>query len=146
MVQSISFNSKVLNGKLVSNRKPLNDFIATFEGKEITITVAKKKKKRSNPQNAFYWGVVVPIVKNGLLEIGYKLSNERTHDFLKERFLKEDLANEETGEVIGSISRHTSELTTSQFMEYLAEIQQFSAEFLGVQIPDPNEQSTLQLQ
>tara|TARA_R110000868_G_scaffold350640_1_gene611890 strand:+ start:330 stop:776 length:447 start_codon:yes stop_codon:yes gene_type:complete len=145
-MESVSFNSKVLNGKLVSNRKPLNDFIATFEGKEITITVAKKKKKRSNPQNSFYWGVVVPIVKDGLKGNGILANTEQTHELLKNRFLKIDLANEDTGEVLFQSVKSTSELTTSQFMEYLAEIQQFSAEFLGVQIPEPNEQINIQLQ
>ena len=139
----ISFRSKVVNGKLASNRKPIQEAIATFEGKEIEISIAKAKKKRSKPQNAFYWGVVVPIVKHGLFDIGYKLTNERTHDFLKERFLKEDLVNEDTGEVLGSVSKSTTELTTTQFMEYMAEITQFSAEFLGVQIPEPNEQLTI---
>jgi len=110
----------------------------------IISAITKAKKKRSNPQNAFYWGVIVPIVKNGLLEIGYKLTNERTHDFLKERFLKEDLVNETTGEIMGTVSKSTSSLTTSQFMDYMAEIQQFSAEYLGVQIPEPNEQLTIQ--
>ena len=140
---NFSFRSKVVNGKLVSNRKPIQEAIATFEGKEIEISICKAKKKRSNPQNAFYWGVVVPIVRNGLIEIGYKLTNERTHDFLKERFLKEELVNEETGELLGSVSKSTASLTTTQFMEYMADINQFAAEFLGVTIPDPNEQLTI---
>ena len=143
---TFTFRTKVENGTIKSQRKPLAEAIASFEGKEIEITISKAKKKRSNPQNSYYWGVVIPIVKSGLVDIGYKMTSERTHDFLKERFLKEDLVNEETGEVIGTVSKSTAELTTSQFMDYLAEIQQFSAEFLGVQIPDPNEKSTLQLQ
>ena len=31
-------------------------------------------------------------------------------------------------------------MTTSQFMDYIVDIQKWSAEFLNVQIPNPNEE------
>ena len=30
-----------------------------FAGKEIEVTIQRKKRKRSDPQNRYYWGVVV---------------------------------------------------------------------------------------
>jgi hypothetical protein len=55
----IEIESKVLNGKLETNRELLSDVINSLEGKDIIITIEKKKrKKRSNPQNSFYWGIV----------------------------------------------------------------------------------------
>ena len=137
-----TFRTKVENGKIKSQRKPLAEAIASFEGKEIEISIRKAKKIRSNPQNSFYWGVVVPIVKSGLDGNGIKATTEQTHELLKLRFLKSDLVNEATGEAWQTV-KSTTELTTSEFMDYLAEITQFSAEFLGVQIPDPNEQTEL---
>lgn len=142
-MKSISFTTKVKNGKITSNRKPISDAVAAFEDKEITITIAKKSKKRSNEQNAYLWGVVYPIVKNGLKDAGYNnVSTEQVHELLKSMFIKEDLVSESTGEVMTIVGR-SSELTTSQFMEYLEDIKQFAAEQLNCYIPDPNEQSEL---
>jgi len=53
-----------------------------------------------------------------------------------------ETANEKTGEVITSI-RATSSLTTSEMMDFIADIQQWSAETLELYIPDPNEQIEL---
>lgn len=142
-MKSITIPSKVLNGQLTSNRKPIKEAIASFEGKEITLTISKKSKRRSNDQNAYLWGVVYPIVKNGLKEIGYnQITTEQVHELLKGTFVKEDIVNELSGEV-KTITGHTSSLTTSQFMDYLAQIKQFASEELGCYIPDPNEQSEI---
>lgn len=142
-MKSITFPTTVINGTISSNRKPIKEAIAAFEGKEITITIAKKSKRRSNEQNAYLWGVVYPIVKNGLKEIGYnQITIEQVHELLKGTFIKEDIVNELSGEV-KTITGHTSDLTTSQFMDYLAQIKQFASEQLGCYIPDPNEQSEI---
>ena len=61
---------------------------------------------------------------------------------MKYQFLKMETANETTGEVITSI-RATSSLTTSEMMDFIADIQQWSAETLDLYIPDPNEQIEL---
>lgn len=138
-----TIRSKVENGKLIRNRKQLNDVVASFEGKEISITVEKAKKKRSNPQNAFYHGCVIPIMKDALKSTGYTMTNEAVHDLLKLRFLKETiLINEDTGEYIDRI-KSTTELSTTQFMEFIMEIQQFAVEYFSVTIPDPNSETTL---
>jgi len=135
----LSFTTKVINGQFSSNRQPIAEAIKSFEGKEIVLTIERKRKKRSNEQNAYLWGVVYPILKDGFYQIGYKLTTEQVHELMKQTFVKEDLINESTGEV-KTITGHTSNLTTSQFMEYLADIKQFAAEELNVYIPDPNEQ------
>jgi len=36
-------------------------------------------------------------------------------------------------------------MTTSQFMDFVAYVQQWAAEFLGVDIPNPNEEILLNL-
>jgi hypothetical protein len=36
-------------------------------------------------------------------------------------------------------------MTTSEFMDFIVNIQKWSAEFLQVDIPNPNEQTTLNL-
>jgi hypothetical protein len=137
--------SEVKNGSLTRNRNLIKDAIATFEGKQIVIKIEKAKKKRSTQQNRFYFGIVLPIVQNCLKEAGHIMTNESTHDLIKLKFLKEALfVNEETGEVIERI-KSTTELSTSQFMDLLAEINNFTFEYFGVSLPSPGDDLTLKL-
>lgn len=138
--------SEVKNGTLTRNTNLIKDAIQTFEGKQIVIKIEKAKKKRSTQQNRFYYGVIIPIVQNCLKEAGHLMTNESTHDLIKLKFLKEALfVNEETGEVIERI-KSTTELSTSQFMDLLAEINNFTFEYFGVSLPSPNEDLTLNLE
>jgi hypothetical protein len=131
--------STVLNGALNRNKSLIKDAIASFEGKNIEITIEKSKKKRSNPQNAYFHGIVLPIVYECLKEAGHTLSLLDVKDMLKLKFLKVSvMINEDTGEVLERI-KNTSELTTTEFMDFIAEIQIFVAEYFDVQIPSPNE-------
>lgn len=144
MIYEIRTN--VENGNLKRNRNLIKDAIASFEGKEITIKIEKAKKKRSNPQNAYMWGVVIPIVQNCLKDSGNVFSGSQTHELLKYKFLKETiLVNETTGEFVERIKSST-ELSTSQMMDYFAEIREWVFDFWGVQIPEPNESLTLKLE
>lgn len=137
--------SEVKNGSLTRNVNLIKDAIATFEGKQIVIKIEKAKKKRSTQQNRFYYGVIIPIVQNCLKEAGHIMTNESTHDLIKLKFLKETLfVNETTGEVIERI-KSTTELSTSQFMDLLAEINNFTFEYFGVSLPSPNDDLTLKL-
>jgi len=138
--------SEVKNGTLTRNTNLIKDAIQTFEGKQIVIKIEKAKKKRSTQQNRFYYGVIIPIVQNCLKDAGHILTNESTHDLIKLKFLKETLfVNQDTGEVIERI-KSTTELSTSQFMDLLAEINNFIFEYFGVSLPSPNEDLTLKLE
>jgi hypothetical protein len=73
------------------------------------------------------------------------MTNESVHDMLKLRFLKESiLVNEQTAEYIERI-KSTTELTTTEFAEYLLDIQKFAIEYFNTEIPNPNENITLAL-
>jgi len=136
----IAQNITISGGKLVlPHRSQLISDIAKFKDGDYVLTIEKKSKKRSLDQNAYYWGVVVPIVKQGLNDVGYRMTTETTHDYLKTNFNIIEIANEINGEIISFIGS-TTEMTTSQMMDYFAKITQWSAEYLGVQIPEPNEQ------
>jgi hypothetical protein len=138
--------SEVKNGTLTRNVNLIKDAIQTFEGRQIIIKIEKFKKKRSTQQNRFYYGVIIPIVQNCLKEAGHVMTNESTHDLIKLKFLKETLfVNETTGEVIERI-KSTTELSTSQFMDLLAEINNFTFEYFGVSLPSPNDDLILKLE
>jgi hypothetical protein len=136
----IQIRSNVINGKLNRNRNLLIDAIQSFEGKEISITIEKAKKQRSNQQNRYMWSVIIPIVKNCLKSAGNVFSDEQTHELLKYKFLKETiLIKEDTGEFVERIKSST-ELSTSQMMDYFASIREWVFDFWGVEIPEPNQE------
>jgi len=131
----MEFYAEILNGKF-KNVIPISDgrYYVKIE----------KKNKRSLPQNAYYFGVVVPMIKEGLYEIGYDniTRNEQAHKFLVEKFLQQESVNKKTGEVI-YITRSTTDLNTIEFNEYLEKCQKFGAEYLNIYIPSPNEQVSI---
>ena len=109
---------------------------------EVTVEVKPRKRYRSTIQNAYYWGIVVAMISERLRELGHDVDRDLTHEFLKGRFLFTELLDPSTGEVM-RIPKKTSELTTSEFMDYLEYVKQFAAETLDIYVPDPNEQLEL---
>lgn len=132
------------NGILyVYNRKVFDSLLHNLKGKEVNIIISKKSKKRSSPQNRYYFGCVIPCIQQGLFETqGYWLTVDATHEFLKGSFNYKELVNETTGEVV-KLPMSTTELSTIEFEEYLDRIRIFSDEFLNIIIDLPNEQSQL---
>jgi hypothetical protein len=101
--------------------------LARLEGKQIALRVTKHHHSRSLNQNAYYWGIVIPLLAESC---GYE--DEEMHDALKHRFLR-DRANEKGGLVL---VRSSAALNTAEFTEYIEQIRRLAAE-MGVAIPDP---------
>jgi len=119
---------------------------SAFVGKPIQVEVKRKAKRRSNDQNAYYWGVIIPIVLQAFIDLGNELQHNNpehaqiVHEFLKDKFLNNGLDLVDAKGQAHKTGASTRRLTTAQFDEYKNKIQQFGAEYLNVQIPDPNEQ------
>jgi hypothetical protein len=93
------------------------------------------RKQRSLSQNSFYWSAIIPIIASGLSEVtGEDWDNDRTHDFLKARFLSVDVADKD-GVVIGYVVRSTTALTTGEFSNYVSDIQVWAKDYLGITVP-----------
>ena len=141
----LKYQGNVLNGSLkIHNRSDFLKDLECFNDKNIILTIEPKKKIRSIEQNAYYWGVVVPMIRQGLIDVGYKVSKEQTHDLLRAKFAIDELVNEDTGEIIKTIAS-TTNMTTTDFMKYIESIIQWAAEYLSIQIPEPNEQIKIEL-
>ena len=119
-----------------------------FAGKDVIVTFARPKKTRSSEQNRYYWGVVVRMVCEGFQALGNPVNPdnaediELTHEYLKRRFLQPIQVADVNGEV-HDLGHTTTNLSTSQMMDYISQVQQFAAEFLNVIIPEPGEQVQL---
>ena len=120
----------------VSVRKAFN---ALKDGKYLIKIDAFKKRTLS--QNAYYHGVVVPMVKEGLYNQGYSevKTNEDAHEILKHLFLKRKMVNEKNGDEI-TVAGSTADLKTVEFNMFLEEVWRWASEYLGIVIPAPQEQ------
>ena len=106
--------------------------MSALPGKELRVEVGEYRKRRSQDQNAALWGVA------------YKTLSDATGndpDDLHTFFLGE-WAGWEVVDVMGQKrrvpKRRSSKLTTVEFTEFYAFIQQRSAETVGVYVPDPD--------
>jgi hypothetical protein len=135
--------SEIKSGKLhIINRKKFMEAVSTLKDGRYSLTVERKYRKRSNPQNSFYWVVCVPLVIEGLIDLGFiGIDKESTHDLLKYKFLKKEIVSEH-GEVIESVGS-TAKLTTTEFMELISDITKWALEYLNVTIPEPGSQTEL---
>ena len=141
----MTINSRVEGGKLAQNIAKINAEIRKHEGKFIEITIKRKRKHRSIPQNKYYFGVVIQIWKDLIYEEwGETWSSEQTHEFLKSHCNFKEIVNQNTGEII-KIPLSTADLKTIEFKEYLEKCRRLAFDFFNVQIPLPNEQLTLDL-
>ena len=139
------FFGKVVDGRLkIIRESDFNEAVRSFDGKEVQLVIEKKKKALSLLQNNYWWGVVIPMVQQGFLDTGWKLSKLETHEELLRFFSFDEKVNENTGEV-RRFRKGSSELSTSAFMDLIAEVQQFASEYLSINIPEPGEQLTFEL-
>lgn len=137
---------RLKNGRLEFGKRAefLTD-LARFKDGNYTVTVEKTKKKRSIEQNRYYWGVVVPLVWEGYIHLGWEeMTLTGTHNELLKTFNIIEVVNIHNGEIKRTIGSST-EMSTSQMMDYFAKITRWAATELNVQIPEPGEQLTIQL-
>lgn len=126
----------------IHNRQRLIEWAMQYPGKNIVIKFERNGSKRSNPQNAYYWGVVIREITIRLRDLGHQwLTDEDVHDMMKLKFNHEQIVSED-GEVL-ELPKSTTTLTKTQFAEYVDNIRMWAAGFLGINIPDPNADLTM---
>lgn len=128
-----------VGGLDITNKRGFLADLKEFAGKAIRITI-EGKAKRSTKQNSYLHGCIIPIVKAHLLDLGWKeaKSDEWVKNYIKYNCLIKEVSNEQTGEVIKTLGE-TSMLTKSEFMDFVADIQEWGATKLDLQIPSPGE-------
>lgn len=120
----------------IHNRKLFDEQIKSFSNGRCLVTVERIYNKRSNPQNAFYHGVVIPICHKGLIDLGHEVNKDDTHEILKAMFNKKEFTTLD-GETV-KYGGSTTEMKTIDMMQFIDEIQRWASEYLGVFIPDPD--------
>lgn len=95
---------------------------------EVFINIGKNRrnKTRSDQENRYYWGVVLPLISDHTGE-----TTEDLHDHFRVRFLMHGDKFQRP--------RSTTSLTISEFEDYLSKIRMFAIQDLNVFVPLPNE-------
>ncbi len=128
---NLPFVATVSEGRLIHDfPERFARYLMTLEGKRVNILVTKFKKKRSLPQNSYYWSVIIDILSR---EFGYE--SEEIHLMLREKFLR--IYDDKHPDFV--IARSTTKLTTVEFVEYIEKIQRWAAQEHQIYLPDPNE-------
>ena len=139
-MKKIEIDTKVINGQMKQNRPLILKALKAFEGVNITVTISKRKKKRSTNQNSYYWAVIVPFWKQIFLdEWGEVYSQSQTHEFLKYNCNFTEKVNKETGEII-RVSKSTTENSTTDQELMCKQARDLALEMFNIEIPLPNEQ------
>ena len=102
------------------------------EGAHVSIKVEVERSKRSNQQNRYWHGVVIPLFAE---HCGYDVCDMK--DALALELLPQEIVDLKTGEV-RIVPGHTSMLSTAEFNELIERAQRLGAE-MRIYIPDPNE-------
>lgn len=137
---SFVYSAKVENGKLP---RAMSDEIARLlrmlSGRFVRITIDETRRRRSNNQNRYYWGVVIPLVVEMFTDAGNETDEMEVHEYLKEHVggLKTVLADP-TG-YRRTVVKSSAKLDTMEFEVYLEKVRAWCAQF-GVTIPLPNEE------
>ncbi len=121
---------------VAENATLLNKFLKAHGNHSIRITIELFGNHRSTPQNRYYWGVLVFMIKERFKELGHDLSSDNVHDFLKKEFnYTEVLTN---NDYFLKVPQSTSNMSTVSFIEYVEKIRFFAAHVLEIDIPDPD--------
>ncbi len=121
------FRCNVEDGKLTLRNKELFDkYLLSLRG-ECEIIVRKWRKRRSTKQNAYYFGVVIPLLCE---YFGY--TDDEMHEALKIKFLSKEGVKLPT-------TRSTASLSTIEFEYYIAKIKQWALEENNLLIPEPGQ-------
>jgi hypothetical protein len=107
-----------------------------FAGKPVELTVRQKRNRRSDRQNAWYWGQVLHLIAE---HTGHM--PEELHEYCKARFIPKRLAIcDGNGVVLDErvVGGSTGKLSTVEMADYCEAVRQWAAEDLNVVIPDPD--------
>ena len=121
-----------------NNAKKLNEAFRAFEGKDVIVTIEKRKSKRSEQSNKYYFGcVIMDEIDCIRKEWGEIWSKETMHNFNKIYFFGDEKVIEATGEIV-KVPK-SSITTQSDFSEAIEKIKQFFQLQFNYRIREANE-------
>lgn len=132
---------RVVEGKLPDTvRREIKSFFDRIKSGSVTIQIKRYHARRSVNQNAYYWGVVIPMIME---EMG-ELDSQYTHNLLKEimspkfPWMREE-GREVNGKWIDGPLKSSKDYDKAQWEELMSAVRIWASINLGINIPEPNQ-------
>lgn len=103
---------------------------------EVEVVVRRKRKKRSLNANAYYHGVVVDMIREGMEAEGNEVDHDEVHIYMRYKYLNETKTTA-SGKVF-TVCKSTTKLNTTEFALYVDKCIHFAMEYLNISIPPPH--------
>lgn len=131
--------SQFKDGQL-QNRTGLTKLFRSLKDGKYEISVTRVSK-RSNPQNRYLHGLLIPEFRKALNSVGYNevKTDEQSKLIMKSMFLTREMPNESGGKPVHYV-QDTSALSKEEMGVLIEEVIQFAATEMSYVIPYPNEQ------
>jgi hypothetical protein len=100
-------------------------------GRPLRVIVTEDEKKRTSEANRFYWGAVLTTIAEQAWVDGRQYSKDVWHEHFARLYLPHTEIVTPYGEIV-SRRKSTTELTVSEFSDYLQRVQSDAASSLGV--------------
>jgi hypothetical protein len=122
----------------VINRVLLDAELSGLPKGKYRLIVEKLRRNKSNPQLAWLFGQIYPLVLQGFLDTGWdNITNlDQVDAKMKEMFARTEIVNKHTGEIM-SIPALKRDMTTVEMMTFVQAIREWAEDYLNVTIPDP---------
>lgn len=135
-------------GMIIPNK--VEECVPLFESNNminvpVILKIDKFRRQRSNRQNRYIWGVVVPRIMDWILETqGERISKDQAYMYIRTGVLEEKPVIKDVAgtQVITLENRRLSQRTTAEFAEAIEEIVSVMAQ-RGCIIPLPREENLL---
>lgn len=122
--------------RVVSSENFKKELNALPEGR-YRISVEKYRKNKSNPQLAWLYGQIYPLVLKGLNDAGWEFTSiEEVDEYCKSMFSSREVLNRHSGEIM-DVPGLKRDMSTVEMMTYVDAIRSWAAEYLNINIPDP---------
>lgn len=120
------------------DRELMQSYLAEIIGSDhqvdIEINITRSDSKKTNPQLAYFFGIILPIIKERIEDLeGTSFTKEEIIMILKDRFFYEELYFE--GE-FKKVPLSLSKAKKDEVRKFIANVIEFATEILDVEIPE----------
>ncbi len=131
----MKFPAQITDGKLQADQNAIREWVSRKRDGNYIIDI--DKDVRSTSDNRYYWGVVVKMFSDRLIELGNQDAIPvHTHELLKQKFNPTIIIiNDEENKV----GKTTTKLNEQEFYDYCQRIKIYANEVLEIIIPDKGE-------
>lgn len=127
----------IVNLSDAKEKRNLLETVRTLEGPH-RVNICKHRPRRSDRQNRYYWPCFVQPFAEFLRAQGEFVTDDEAHILMKSKFLRRDVINPVTGEIVGETLKSSADLDRDEFNAYLEACAMWLATMFDIKVPTPD--------